>query len=88
MGIRKTFSHPLAHGTSTAAPGAEITIPIFQKRKLRLQGDFSELSGLLKLPLWVEAELELELRSFTLCPFLYVALESLFSKTEEPSDDS
>lgn len=36
--------------------------PIFQKRKLRLQGDFSELSDLLGLPCGVEVELELELK--------------------------
>lgn len=50
-------------------PGAQIVLAIFQKRRLRLQGDDSEVSGLLELPLEEEAELELELRSFHIMLF-------------------
>lgn len=59
-----------------------MTVPIFQKRKVRP----SNFSGLLKLLLGVEVALEHALKSFQTCSFLYVAPESLFSKTEEPSD--
>lgn len=46
------------------SPEAQIMVPIFQNRKLRLQEDFSELRGLPKFPLEVEVEVELEIRSF------------------------
>lgn len=59
-----------------------MTVPIFQKGTVRP----TTFSGLLRLLRGVEVALEHELSSFQTCSFLYAAPESLFSKTEEPSD--
>ena len=59
--LRNTFT-PTGSWEYHSSPRSASYHPIFQKRKLRFQGDFSELSGLLRLPLGVEVELELELK--------------------------